>query len=270
MQRLIQTLIENLPVGQYITVTFLLMARLAPLVFVAPFFGGRKIPAAARMAAVFALMVALWPAAWASGAKLPSAWAVTSLLILKEALVGTILALMASVLFAAVESAGRLVDVTRGAHMSQVLTPQTGEASSPLGVTMLLVAVVLFMGVNGHHLVIEAVGHSYQVIPLHRWPSEAALAGTARLTVWLGSEFFLVAVGLAAPVLAVVFLTEMALGLAGRLAPQMPSYFVGLPLKGYVALFVFLLVTMFAFRWLEKVFLMVVRLVEAAVRTLGA
>lgn len=268
MQRLVEMLVQDLPLDRYISVTFMLMARLAPLVFAAPFLGGRRIPATARLAAVSALTVALWPAAWASSDRLPDAWALVALLTVKEVLVGTILALMASVLFAAVEAAGRLVDVSRGAHMSQVLTPQTGELSSPIGVLMLLLAVVLFLGVNGHHMVFEAVGHSYQVVPLDRWPSEAALASTARLTLWLGAEFFLTAIGLAAPVLAAVFLAELSLGLAGRLAPQMPSYFVGLPLKGYVALLVFLLVMTVAFRWLEKIFTTVIQLVEAAARGL--
>lgn len=268
MQHLLNILIHELDVERAITVVFLLAARLGPLVFVAPFLGGQKIPAVARTVMVTAIGIAMWPAAWASSADLPAGGGLVILIMVKEGLVGTVLALMATILIRAVEAAGRLMDVARGSQMAQVLTPAGSEPSSPLGALMLLTTLVIFMGINGHHMVLEAVGRSYQVLPLHRWPSQAAWGSMARLALWMGSEFFLVALGLAAPVLAMVFLTELATGLAGRMAPQMPTYFLALPLKGYAALLVLLMAIFWLFRWMDRVFYVLIRGVETAARSL--
>ena len=46
---------------------------------------------------------------------------------------------------------------------------------------------------------------------------------------------------LAAPVVVALWLTDLALGLIARAAPSVPVYFLGLPLKGLLAIGVVLL-----------------------------
>jgi flagellar biosynthetic protein FliR len=238
-----------------IAVFFLVLARLAPMVFATPFFGGRRVSATVRLVVSLALAAVMMPIAWPAGATAVFRPAHgVALLALKEGLIGLILALMVAIVFAAIEAAGRLIDLSRGAQMSQVLTGQNAEPTSPFGALLVLYAVVVFMAIGGHRMVLAALARTYSVVPLFGWPAQAAWGGIARLVIVLGQEFFLIAFGLAAPILAVNFLVEISIGLAGKLAPQMPAYFVGLPLKAWGGVLIVFLVLPWAVAWFHTVF----------------
>jgi len=262
--------LEAVPWTRAIAVTFLVMARLGPVVFVTPFLGGRRLPGSARLVVVAVLTLAMWPSGWVASVDLPEAWPWVTLLVMKEGLVGMVLALMVTVLFSAIEAGGRLMDTTRGAQMAQVLTGQSADPSSPLGALLLLFAVVTFLALGGHLLVLSALERSYATIPLVGWPGRAAWMGVARLAIHLGGEFFLVALGLTAPVMATAFILEVSLGLAGRLAPQMPAYFIGLPLKGWGAVLLLFLALPWVLAWSRGVFEMSIRAFFQAVQAFGA
>ena len=130
----LRQLLEAVPWTRAIAVTFLVMARLGPVVFVTPFLGGRRLPGSARLVVVAVLTLAMWPSGWVASVDLPEAWPWVTLLVMKEGLVGMVLALMVTVLFSAIEAGGRLMDTTRGAQMAQVLTgPVGGSQLSPGG-----------------------------------------------------------------------------------------------------------------------------------------
>lgn len=269
MAQELSQLIEALPLGKWIAVIFLLLARIGPVVFIAPFLGGRRLPATIRIVIVGALTLALWPTAWVSSGDLPESGVLLMLLVIKEGLAGMVLALMVSLLFTAIEAGGRIIDVVRGAQMAQVLTGQSTDPSSPVGALLLLFSVVVFMAIGGHLMVISALERSYFAIPIAGWPSTAGWSGTARLAIYLGGEFFLVALGVAAPVLAAAFVLDLSLGLAGRLAPQMPAYFVGLPVKAWGGILLLFLCLPWVLAWSRGVFEMSVRFFVQAVQSLG-
>jgi flagellar biosynthetic protein FliR len=261
--------IEQVPFERALAIFFLVLARLGPLVFIAPFFGGKRLTGTARLVVVLALTLVLWPSAWAASESAPTEVHLVALLAVKEGLVGTALGLLVSIVFVAIEAAGRIIDISRGAQMSQVLTGQGADPSSPFGALLLLFAVVVFLALGGHHMVLSALSRSYQVVPLFRWPRTGAWGGVARLAVVMGGEFFLIALGLSAPVLAANFLVELSLGLAGRMAPQMPAYFVGLPLKAWGGVFIVFLGLPWAVAWFNKLFRTGLRALHHAVSALG-
>ena len=206
------------------------LARVAPAVWIAPFLGGRLVPTSIKMVVAFALAVCVAPQllsetqALAHGAPL-----LQGAVLVKEALVGATLGFVVAVVFYAAEAAGRLADFARGAGLAETLAPQAGGSGSPLGALYLLLCLVLFISLGGHRLFITALGASYQSLPLLSFPTGVGLSGLALFACRVTAELLLIAVTLAAPVLAALFLADVTLGLINRFVPQANVYFLAMP-----------------------------------------
>jgi flagellar biosynthetic protein FliR len=143
--------------------------------------------------------------------------------------------------FRAAEIAGQLADTLRGANMAEVLVPTSDERSSPLGALYLLVATLVFLQLGGVPRLLEALLTSYQAVPVGGGLSAEASRNAAFVVAAASAKLIASGVALAAPVVVAVWLTDVALGLIARAAPQIPVYFLGLPLKGLLAVGIVLL-----------------------------
>jgi flagellar biosynthetic protein FliR len=153
------------------------------------------------------------------------------LLIGREVAVGLTLGFVGSLVFRAAETAGRLTDILRGANLAEVLNPISDERTSPLGDVTLLLAVVIFLEIGGLGHVASALARSYDAVPVAATARPAGFAQAAALAVAASAQMLEAALGLAAPALVALLLADLALGALGRVAPQIPLYFVGMPLK---------------------------------------
>jgi len=229
-------------VTRLLVVGVLAAARVLPIFTLAPFFGGRLVPPLIRIAVSLAFVAVLFPGIDAATPDLSALGPVTlGALLFKEVAMGLVLGFLASIPFWAVEAAGRLADTARGANMAEVLVPQTGTQSSPLGDLGLQLAIVLFFALGGHLLFLRSLAASYEAIPLAGFPAVAAFGGVADLAVRATAQLILSTLGLAAPVLAALFLADLALGLVNRVSPQIQVYFLGMPAKALLGVLVFLL-----------------------------
>jgi type III secretion protein SpaR/YscT/HrcT len=205
-------------------------ARTIPFVWLIPAFGGPNLPARVRLALGFALSALCFPLV---AGRLPSGGAVLwSLLLLREVGVGLVMGFVAACMFRAVEAAGWLTDVLRGANLAEVIAPEQGSRSSPLGELLLLLAVVIFLEMGGAGILATALARSYQAVPLGAAsPGPTSLHAAAFLVIAASAKLIEAAIGLAAPALVALLLADMALGALGRAVPQIPVYFVGMPAK---------------------------------------
>jgi flagellar biosynthetic protein FliR len=140
---------------------------------------------------------------------------------------GLALGFITMLAFAAVQAAGSLVDLFAGFTVAQAFDPLSGNQTALFGRFYQLLATTLLFAINGHILLFHGFLRSFDVVGL-RAPamgnvSEMALDGL--------SAFMIAAVEIAAPLLAALFLTEVALGLLARAAPQMNVFILGFPLK---------------------------------------
>lgn len=263
-------LLADADLERHLAVFFLVAARFAPLTFLAPFFAAQSLPSTAKLGLAAALTLLVFPAALAAAGPLPTSGGGLALLVAREILVGAVLGLLVAIPFRALEAGGRLLDSARGANMAEVLAAPTDVRSSPLGAFLLLLGVVLFMAVDGHLLVIQAVGASYRTLPVGGGLGADAPRELTALFLHLGGQFFLIAAGLAAPVLAAAVLLDLSLGLAGRLSPQLPLYFLGLPLKALGGVALLMLALPLVVVTVGGVFRLALRAVDAALKALGA
>ncbi len=204
-------------------------ARTMPVVWMMPVFGGPNVPAQVRVGLGLSLAVLCLPVL---DGQVPQAGpALWLLLLAREVAVGLTLGFVAGTIFRAAEMGGRLVDILRGANMAEVLSPVSEERTSPLGNVMVFLAVVIFLEIGGLGHVASALARSYEAVPVAASASPAQLGRVAHLVLFSSVQLFEAALGLAAPALVALLIADLALGAIGRVAPQIPLYFVGMPLK---------------------------------------
>lgn len=218
------------PVGATLVAAALLAVRWLVLLTVTPIPALGEIGAAMRLALAAALAAGSLPAA------LPVPLVVLEpgvavALAAKEALVGLALGAVVAFLLAAFEAAGRLADLFRGATMAEVFVG-SGEASSPLG-AFLLVAVLALLAASGGLLVlVGALQRSAEAFPVAALPVRLIEPGAfVGESLALFGRSFEVGLLLAAPVLGVSLLLDVALGLAARVSPGFEGYFLALPIR---------------------------------------
>ncbi len=214
-------------------------ARATPIVWMVAPLGGPRLPTPVRAGLALLLAALASPAlvASAGAAALAEASVVTLALALgREVLVGLCLGFVAAAAFRAAEIAGRLGDTLRGANIAEILVPTAEERSSPLGVLYLLLTTIIFLQIGGVPRLCDALLDSYRVLPVGGGLDAGAAHRAAAVVTVASARLIASGVALAAPVIVALWLTDLALGLVARAAPQVPVYFIGLPLKGLLAI----------------------------------
>ncbi|MGE5421912.1 MAG: flagellar biosynthetic protein FliR [Ignavibacteriales bacterium] len=230
--------------------TFLLVfGRVTGLFLMAPIFSSRQIPITMR---VFLVVMISGILAFVTPIKtvVPidnSGYFVLALA--SEILVGYTLGFVTYAVFAGIQTAGQLIDMQMGFGIVNVMDPQSGTQIPLMGNFQYLVALMVFLGINGHHLMIKALHDSYVYIPV----MGASFDGNfVQFIMNLAAYIFVIAVKLGAPVVTAIFMADMALGFIARTVPQMNVFIVGLPLKIWGGLFM-VLVTMPIFVWFMQI-----------------
>jgi flagellar biosynthetic protein FliR len=208
----------------------LLLVRPGMVVMLAPGLGGRQIPTMAKIALTVMAAVALMPTV-----QLPQTVATDLVLvILREAAVGLSLAFVLQVLIAGAEFAGHLSSYQIGFSYGATIDPISGVRSTMLVSLYGMLATLVFLGVNGHHALLRALAASYDGVPIGVVQVNASLVGAVRDML---AMVFTVGLRLAAPVLIVLLIVELAIGLISRAAPSLSFMVIGYPIRIVVGLF---------------------------------
>lgn len=215
----------TLDISTPLLVGFLLaLARASAWVIVAPPFSSRTIPAQVKIGLAAALAVFAAPVVAAKGVSLdgPSLLAAA----VGQVAAGLALGFLALVLFSAIQGAGALIDVFGGFTIAPAYDPLANAQSSVFGRFYNLIAITLLFAIDGHLLLVRGFLNSFDAVSGGGVVSmQPAVLGHEL------SAFLLAAVEIAAPLLAALFLAEVAMGLLARAAPQMNVFVLGFPVK---------------------------------------
>lgn len=214
----------------------LILVRVGVVLFLFPFFSSRLIPLPCKAGLCLLFTAVFFPVVDLADARLPASGLGVFRLLLSELAVGMILALMVQVFFEAVRMMGELVGFQTGFAITNILDPQSGIQVSILANMAYLVALVLFLSLDGHHIFIRALKESYEVLPVGAF----TLKGEA-LMEWMGKfgEMFVLSVKMGAPAIVGLLFLKAALGLVTKAIPQMNVMIVAFPLQIVVGLFFF-------------------------------
>jgi flagellar biosynthetic protein FliR len=213
----------------------LVLARISPLLILAPLFSSQMLPARARGIVAVGLALGIAPIAThaGDGQQIPmEIWALGGLL-LKELLVGLAFSFSLAALFAAIQVAGSLLDTLIGFSFGALVDPITGTNGGVLNQLYALIGVMIFVVINGDAWVIEGLAKSYEAIPIADAPSMGSLVEGAQVAF---TGIFGAAVQVCAPVMLAVLLSDVAFGLVSRVVPQLNVFAVGFPAKVTVGL----------------------------------
>lgn len=196
-------------------------------VFVAaPIFGNRYLPNQLKIVLALGTALILFPVVPVQ--TLPLTLPGLIPLGIGELLIGLIIGYISSLIFAAVQLGGQLLDTEMGFGIVNVLDPQSGLQLPLMGNFQYLLALLIFLVTNGHHLLLLALSDSYAAIPIGGLRLGPGLTG---VVIDLFAQLFVVALKISAPAMVALFLTSVALGVIARAVPQMNVFVVGIPIK---------------------------------------
>jgi type III secretion protein T len=196
--------------------------RVLPVVLLCPVLGGQLVPAGVRLAVSGALGLAVHPLVAPVPDVSVDLWARCA----REAGVGMLLGLAAALPFDAARIGGRLVDLVRGTSAEAAL-PVAGHRESATGDVLHQLLVCLALAAGALPGVLRALGRSYLLLPPG---SVASGAGELALAGLVGSALA-TGLSIAAPVIALSWATDAAVGLVLRAAPGVPTAELGAPVR---------------------------------------
>lgn len=247
----------------------LTMARVSGVIVATPIFSSSNLPAVFKVGLILSFSFLLYPFLGDASFALDLALVGFAVLLAKELLVGIVLGLLVSLFFGVFQTAGQLIDMPIGFGMVNFLDPNMGGQVPLMGRFHYVLVVLTMLSINGHHLILRALAHSYQLVPL----GQLSVPGkSVELFISWFSQTFLVAVSLAMPVIAAILLVDIGLGLLNRAVPQINVFIVGFPVKIGVGLAVVALGLPFYLQIVKRLFGTSGALIEALVgllRSLG-
>jgi len=232
------------------TAFLLVLARIAGLVGTSPILGHLLVPLRVRAAFAVILAAALAPAVTAPAAAPTTLWGLAGAVAIESAL-GALLGLVAQFIFAGVQLGGQIAGIEMGFGLDALIDPQTHAHITVVAQWQQLLALLVFLALDVHHVLLRALLASFQTAP----PGALAVSAVGlHGAIVLSGELFAIGARIAAPVLIALLLTNGALGVLARTIPQLNVFVVGFPVNVGVGLVVMGASLPFTFRLLASRF----------------
>ena len=224
----------------------LVFARISMVIAVIPIFGSTNVPIPIKIG--LSLFVSLITYAIIDPSMIPLELSVAELMIiiLKEGLVGLLFGFVTGIMFFSIQFAGHFISLQMGFSMVQIIVPQSQERIPIIGQFYFILTILIFLLINGHHLVLSSLGESFNLVPIGSGMINGELTESL---IFLGGKVFILSMKISGPILATLYLTDVMMGIIARTVPQMNIFFVSLPLKISLGM-ILIIVTLSSFPWL--------------------
>ncbi|MCK4388863.1 MAG: flagellar biosynthetic protein FliR [Desulfobacterales bacterium] len=214
----------------------LILIRVSIVLFMVPVFGSGIWPNMVKAGLALIISIILLPVVEPAPALFPETILGGAGLILSELVLGLIIGLTIRLIFTAVQLAGQLVGFQMGFAIANVLDPESGSQSSILSQMGYWVAILIFLLLNGHHVMLDALADSFAIVQVG---SMGLSDGLFDKMLEVSGDMFTMAVKLGAPAIAALLMTSAAFGIIAKVVPQMNILIAAFPVKIVVGLFFF-------------------------------
>lgn len=153
----------------------------------------------------------------------------------RESIIGILLGSIARLYFMSINVAGQITSTSLGLSTAQIFNPMMGSQSNVVEQLQFTLAMMLFLSFNGHHFLLIAMNESFKLVPMSfdmiKWEGvkSAAIMGTEILTLGLK---------LCIPIVVALFISQVSMGIIGRVVPQINVLVTSLHLTIVIGLFV--------------------------------
>ncbi len=219
-----------------IIIFMMVMIRTSGLFIMAPVLSDKAIPKLVKMGMIimFGLLITSTIPNPEIFSEIKSTWQLAGL-VFNEILIGFIIGLIFRLIFYGVLFAGTIVGYQIGFMFAQVFDQSNNTQVSIIGRFWYILALLLFISINGHHLIINGLVESFEVIP----PGNFQMTGAVgEMMMRYSAYIFVIAFKIASPIIITLYLTDIALGTIAKTMPTMNVFFVGMPIKIAVGLVV--------------------------------
>ncbi len=217
----------------------LIFTRIGTAMTLLPGFGEVYVPQRYRLLLAVILSMLLLPILQPLLPVLPSSPSELVLVLGAEAAVGIFIGTLTRMVLAALESAGQIVSIQSGLSAALVFNPLQATQSSLPSTLYSVLGVLLIFLTDTHHLMLRGLLDSYMIFTPGKLPPLGDLSQTVAHA---AADSFRLALEMAAPFVVLGTVFFVALGLIGRLVPQIQVLFVSQPLQIIGGLLVFALV----------------------------
>lgn len=218
----------------------LIFARIGVAISLLPGFSAAYVNIRVRLLFALAISLILAPVLASRLPGLPETPAGLGLLVLGEVIIGAFLGTVARIIVAALQVAGTVISLVSSMANALIHDPIVNQQTSTISGFLSTVGVLLIFVTDMHHMMLRAVFDSYTLF----LPGNALSIGDMALVIARHvADSFALGLQLASPLVVTGFTYYMGLGLLTRLMPQMPVFFVGLPIQIVVQISVLLLTT---------------------------
>ncbi len=248
---------------------FLLMfVRMTSFFLVAPLFSTRGLPARFKIGLAFFLTLVAFSASMEEVPILLDEYYL--FLIIKELFVGVALGFTATLMLYAVQVAGAFIDFQMGFALANVMDPQTGAQVPLMGHFKYTVALLFLLIVDGHHLMLDGVMKSFQLVPVEIISFSLENGEVSEFITTLFLQMFMIAMQMALPIVGALFLVDVALGILAKTVPQLNIFAVGFPLKIFAGFIMIILAMPVFFYVLQNLFEKMIVSMSELIKLLGA
>ena len=224
-------------INAWIVAFFFPLARILALLTAAPPFNNQGLNTRTRLVLGLAIALAITPALPKIAAIDPASG--LGLLILAQQLViGLAMGFAMRLVFTAIDLAGTMISNQMGLGFATAYDPQSAAQTAVISQFLGMLSLLVFLAIDGHLMVIATLGRSFMVLPI----SANAIASSSWLNIAnAGGLIFSSGVLLSLPVVVALLIANIALGVLGRVAPQLNLMAIGFPITivlGFCALIV--------------------------------
>lgn len=202
------------------------LTRILGFIAIAPPFGNNSVPVQIKLALGVLLSLIVAPT-------LPPLLGVdmlslgSILILIQQFVIGIAIGFMVRIVFSGVEMAGEVAGLTMGLGFATFFDPQTRGRSSAISQFLVILTTLVFLSLNIHLALFEAIINSFKSIPIST--SLSMGFSVQKLAIW-GEEIFKIGMLLSLPIVAALLITNIALGILTRAAPQLNLFGIGFPI----------------------------------------
>ena len=212
------------------------LARILALLVAAPPFNNPALPMRVSLLLGLAIAMAIAPVLPAMPVIEPAS-GLGLLILAQQMIIGFAMGFTLRLVFSAVDMAGNLISYQMGLGFATAYDPQSASQTVVVSEFLGMLALLVFMAIDGHLMVIATLTRSFSVLPIGGAIANGSWSNIANA----GGVIFSSGVLLALPVVVTLMITNTALGVLMRVAPQLNLMAIGFPITiilGFAELFI--------------------------------
>ncbi len=200
-----------------------------------PVFGSPQIPVHVKVLLPLVISFTVFPSIWTNNTIEISFNDAILWFAFKEVILGLFFGTVAKMIFFSLNIAGQIISAAMGLSAAQFFNPYLGSQSTVIEQFQFMIGSLFFLVINGHHLMLTGMIESFQIIPLTFDTLNIAGVKSAAL---IGQEILVIGLKMSAPVLISILLTQVGMGIIGRVVPQINVLVTSLHLTILLGIFV--------------------------------